>query len=133
MRDLLVALAVLFLVLAGCGAPPGGESSPLDVPVDSWEFIPVGELNTRIEAAEAAGADWPQDAIAAALAALEYGWDARYVEFRSTGNRGEVADTVVVVLGRDGFNDDSIRGDWNRAVLYRAREGTWRFSELRGT
>lgn len=130
-RVLSAVLAIPVLLLAGCGAPPVAGSGPLDVPVDSWELVPVAELNARIEAAETDGLDWPRHAIGAALAVLEYGWDARYVEFSATGDRGEVADTVVVVVGRDGFKDDSLRGDWHRAVLYRTSQGTWRFHELR--
>jgi hypothetical protein len=131
MRGLFAVLAVPALMLTGCGAPPGAATATLGVSVDSWELVPVDELNARIEAAEAAGLDWPRHAIGAALAALEYGLDARYVELTAAGNRGEVADTVVVVVGRDRFKDDSIRGDWHRAVLYRTSEGTWRFGELR--
>jgi hypothetical protein len=124
-------LAIAVSMMAGCMSHPRLESTRLDVPVDSSELVPVEELNRRIEAAEAHGLDWPRYAAGTALAVLDYEEDARCVELKSAGNRGEVSDTVVVVLVRDRFKDDSIRGDWHRAVLYRTPEGTWRFSELR--
>jgi len=118
-----------FLALAsGCAQPPAARR-PLDVAVDSWQSMEVEELNQVASDAAEQGLAWSESAIGVALAALDYGLDARYVEFYSEGNRGEVSDTVVVVLGRDGFNDDSVRGDWHRAVLYRIPDGTWRFHQ----
>jgi hypothetical protein len=90
----------------------------------------VDELNRVAGDAAEQGLAWSRSAIGVALATIDYGLDARYVEFYSEGNRGEVADTVVVIVGRDGFNDDSVRGDWHRAVVYRVADGTWRFQKL---
>jgi hypothetical protein len=40
--------------------------------------------------------------------------DTRSVWLAEQGNRGEVSDTTVVIVIRDGFLDDSVRGDWHR-------------------
>jgi hypothetical protein len=122
---------MFFLIIVGCATLQTEGEKPLQIPLDSWDLLDVDELNSRISEAEAAQLDWSHSALGTALAMLEYGLDARYVELYLEGNRGEVADTVVIVLGRDGFKDDSIRGDWHRAVLYRTDSGTWRFHEIR--
>ena len=98
--------------------------------MDSWESVDVEALNSRVSEAERGGEAWTRHAVGTVLASLGYGLDGRSVELRAVGNRGEVADTVVVVVARDGFNDDSVRGDWNRAVVYRTVDGTWRFREV---
>ena len=127
-RTLGTAVCILLLA-SGCAHPPTG-AKPLDVVVDSWQSMRVDQLNRVAGDAAEQGLAWSRSAIGVALATIDYGLDARYVEFYSEGNRGEVADTVVVIVGRDGFNDDSVRGDWHRAVVYRVADGTWRFHKL---
>ena len=46
-------------------------------------------------------------------------------------NRVEGADSATVVMIRDGFQDDSVRGDWHEVVFERQPDGTWRIAEAR--
>jgi len=122
---------LLLLLLVGCVAPPPSAGDPLDVPVDSWRNVDVMPLNSRVDEAVEAGLDWPRSALYVTLNLVGGDADTRSLVLSEVANRGEAPDTMVVVVARDGFLDDSVRGDWHRAVLYRATDGTWRLHEMR--
>jgi len=121
----------LLLLVAGCTASPPTAESPLDVPVDSWLEVNVAPLNSRVDEAVDAGVDWPRSALYVTLDLLGGDVDTRALVLSEVANRGEAPDTMIVVVARDGLLDDSVRGDWHRAVLYRLTDGTWRFHEMR--
>ena len=121
---------LLLFLLVGCAASPPSAGDPLDVTVDSWRDVDVVPLNSRVEEAVDAGFDWPQSALYVTLTLLGGDADTRSLVLSEVANRGEAADTMVVVVARDGLLDDSIRGDWHRTVLYRVTDGTWRLHEM---
>jgi hypothetical protein len=121
-------LALGLVVLAGCAAPLEHTPEPV---VDSWEVVDVAELNARIDDAVSEGADWPRSPILTALEVLGGEADAREIAIDRRMNRAEAADTAVVVITRDRFLDDSVRGDWHRIVLRRLGDWTWRLHEVR--
>ena len=123
-------LLLLLLLVSACARTPHPRD-PLDVPVESWDMVDVAPLNVLVDEAAGAGCDWPRSAVSVTLGVLGGDADARYLALSGAGNKGEQADTVVVHLARDGLLDDSVRGDWHRAVLYRVDDGTWRLRELR--
>ena len=123
-------LLLLLLLVSACARTPH-SADPLDVPVESWDIVDVAPLNALVDEAAGAGSDWPRSAVSVTLGVLGGDADARFLALSGAGNKGEQADTVVVHLARDGFLDDSLRGDWHRAVLYRVDDGTWRLHELR--
>ena len=122
---------LLLLLVVGCGAAPPSAESPLDVPVDSWGEVDVAALNSRVDEAVDAGLDWPQSAVYVTLNLVGGDVDTRSLALSEVANRGEAPDTMVVVVTRDGLLNDSVRGDWHRAVLYRLTDGTWRLHEMR--
>ena len=122
---------LLLLLVVACAAAPPSVESPLDVPVDSWREVDVALLNSRVDEAVEAGLDWPRSALYVTLNLLGGDADTRSLALSEVANRGEAPDTMVVVVARDGLLDDSVRGDWHRAVLYRATDGTWRLHEMR--
>jgi hypothetical protein len=122
---------LLLLLVAGCAASPPPAESPLAVPVDSWRDVDVMPLNSRVDEAVDAGLDWPRSALYVTLNLVGGDVDTRSLALSEVANRGEAPDTMVVVVARDGLLDDSVRGDWHRAVLHRLTDGTWRLHEMR--
>ena len=122
---------LLLLLMVSCAASPPPAGNLLDVPVDSWGEVDVAPLNSRVNEAVDAGLDWPQSALSVTLNILGGDADTRALALSEVANRGEAPDTMVVVVARDGLMDDSVRGDWHRAVLYRLTDGTWRLHEMR--
>jgi hypothetical protein len=127
MKGLLIA--VVLLATSAAAHPP--EVDPLDVPVDSWQLVDVSSLNSKIEQAAAAGDEWPYSALIVTLHLFGGDLETRSLSLTESANRGEVPDTIVVTIARDGFLDDSVRGDWHRVVLRRVADGTWRVHEAR--
>ena len=119
------------LLIAGCAGPHPSVEEGLDVKVESWESVDVSGLNARIEDGVAAGATWPRSPLRLTVELLVSDVDTRAIWLTEEGNRGEVADTTVVTAVRDGFLDDSVRGDWQRIVYHRLGDGTWRVHEAR--
>lgn len=120
------------LLVAACSrSPPPGAAALAEVPVESWQYVEVAPLDSSIEAALAAGEQWPESPARVALEVLGGESEARSLSLTEEKVRAEAADTVIVVLARDGFLDDSVRGDWHRLVLYRSADGGWRVADAR--
>ena len=122
---------LLLFLLVGCAAPPPPAGDALDAPVDSWGEVDVAPLNSRVDEAVDAGFDWPRSALYVTLNLVGGDADTRSLVLSEVANRGEAADTMVIVVARDGLLDNSVRGDWHRAVLYRVMDGTWRLHDMR--
>jgi hypothetical protein len=121
----------LLLFLAGCTTTREIEFTVNGIEVESWESVDPAAMNTRITAAVAAGENWPTSPLAATVELLGGDADTRILTLEELKNRTEGADTTVVVLIRDGFLDDSVRGDWHRIVFGLQPDRTWRIHSLR--
>jgi hypothetical protein len=124
-------LVICLLLLAACGALPPRRSNITDARVESWRLIEVDHLNSRIDDAAAVGEEWPRSPLLAAIELLAGESDARTFRIDMEANRGEAPDTMLIIITRDGFLDDSVRGDWHRVALHRLNDSTWRIYELR--
>jgi hypothetical protein len=101
-----------------------------DVPVESWAVLEIDAFNSAVDAAVDSGRTWAQDPIDVVEQFLWGGiGGARYSRLEKQDNRLEWPDSTVITLMRDGWADDSIRGDWHRLTLHRLPDGTWRLSE----
>jgi len=127
MRRLIVCLSLA----AGCTASQLEMAPAPEVPVESWQSVDVASLNARVDEAAAGGAAWPASPLNLTVELFGGDVDTRILSLAEQNNRGEGADTTVVVMVRDGFLDDSIRGDWHRIVYRRLPDGTWRLHEVR--
>ena len=127
MRWLMIGL----LLTVGCASSRSQTPSPFDVVPESWEQTDAAPLNARVDQAVEAGASWPGSPLEITVELFGGDEDTRSVILKEELNRGEGADTVVVVMVRDGFLDDSIRGYWERIVYHRQPDGTWRVIDLR--
>ena len=127
MRWLMIGL----LLTAGCAASRPETPNPLDVTVESWEQMDAKPLNAQIDDAVGDGASWPSSPLEITIELFGSDVDTRSVALKEELNRGEGADTVVVIMVRDGFLDDSIRGYWERIVYHRQPDRTWRVLDVR--
>jgi hypothetical protein len=129
MRWIGIGLVVLSL-LTGC-APgrPGATDSPQPA-IESQEVVDPTPLNEQIARAVAAGAEWPESPLRITVELLGSEGNTRALSIDEERNVGGGADTMVVVMVRDGFHDDSIRGDWHRVVYGREPDGTWRVARV---
>lgn len=128
MKHLVVGLVLL---VAGCA--PSGELvfSAEGIEVESWETVDPAPMNAKVASAVAAGETWPTSPLAITVDLFGGDVDTRILSLEERKNRTEGADTTVVVLIRDGFLDDSVRGDWHRIVYARQEDWTWRVHSVR--
>ena len=124
-------LLVCLLLLVACCTPSLHKMAADGPRVESWNLVDVEPLNSHINKAVAAGEDWPRSALLATLELFGEESDTRTLSLSMEGNRGEAPDTMIIIMTRDGFLDDSVRGDWHRAALHRQSDNTWRFHEIR--
>ncbi len=119
------------LVFAACSASAGDLSEFLQQEPETWLPLEVVVLNRSIEEAVSAKEDWPQSPLLLVVHFLGGDLDTRSLVLREVKNRGEGADETKIVCIRDGFLDDSVRGDWHEFDLYRLSDGTWRVNSAR--
>jgi len=120
----------LLIILAGC-AQAGSRPEFARTPPESWAELDLGELNGRLEKAVLSGEEWPFSPLQSSLQLFGGDTDAQAVVIEEMKNRVEGADSATVVMIRDGFLDDSVRGDWHEVVFGRQADGTWRVTEAR--
>jgi hypothetical protein len=89
------------------------------------------ELNGRLEKAVLSDEGWPSSPLQSTLQLFGDDTDAQAVVVEEMKNRVEGADSATVEMIRDGFLDDSVRGDWHEVVFERQTDGTWRVAEAR--
>ena len=127
MRHLFLGLLV---ILAGC-AQAGSRPEFARTPPESWAELDLVELNGRLEEAVLSDAEWPSSPLQSTLHLFGGDSEAQAVVIEEMKNRVEGADSTTVVMVRDGFLDDSVRGDWHEVVFERQTDGTWRVAEAR--
>ena len=122
-------LGILFL--AACSASEGDLSGYLQSTPESWLALDAEDLNARIEEAVAAKETWAQSPLMVTINLFGDDRDTRSATLKEVKNRGEGADATSIVYIRDGFLEDSVRGDWHQVELHRVPDGTWRVSKAR--
>ena len=119
------------LLLSACSAAANSLPELLQSAPESWATVDVDELNARVGEAVAADEAWPRSPLLLVLHLIGGDMDTRSLVIEELKNRSEGADATKIVCIRDGFLDDSIRGDWWEMDLRRMPDGTWRVSESR--
>jgi hypothetical protein len=122
---------VILLLIAGCAASQPKPVDAPDVSIESWETIDVAQLNMQIEEGITAGAAWAMSPLGITIELLGGDADTRYLSVTEEKNRTEGADTTVVIMVRDGFLDDSVRGDWHRIVYRLEADRAWRVHRVK--
>lgn len=128
----IVVLIGGLLLLSGCTTglrQPGQKLT--DIPVKSSEIVAASLYNNKIEQAVRNGEKWPLSPLKLVITLLNAEAETREISILKTADVGENAKHVVVTIIRDGFLDDSVRGDLHRFMLERKDDETWRVSDVR--
>jgi hypothetical protein len=121
---------VLFLVLS-CSASAGSLPNALPDKPESWSNLDPDALNAQIELATEADESWVFSPLLITLHLFGHDQDTRSLVLKEQKNRGECADATTVLYIRDGFLDDSVRGEWREIKYHRQPDGTWRVEQAR--
>lgn len=123
------ALAAAWLPATGIA----GEADLCAPVVESYRQVPCEEFNELAQEALARGEGWPGDPLACALLVVERlaGAGCHDTCVRMEKEPGEGCRSARVVVVRDGFLDDSVRGDWTEIHLEKGESGSWRALEIR--
>ena len=124
-------VVLLLLLLPACATSPPMIFTVDGVEIETWEAVETTSMNTQIETAVAVGETWPQSPLRITIELLGGDVDTRILRIEEAKSRTEGADTTAVVVIRDGFLDDSVRGDWHRIVFSRESDRTWRVHSAR--
>lgn len=128
----IVALIGGLLLLSGCTTGLRQPEQKLtDIPVKSSEIVATSLYNNKIEQAVRNGEKWPLSPLKLVITLLNAEAETREISILKTADVGENAKHVVVTIIRDGFLDDSVRGDLHRFMLERKDDETWRVSDVR--
>jgi len=120
-----------FLIIFAGYAQAGSRPEFAEIPPESWSEISIATLNSRLELAVSSGAEWPSSPLQSTLEFFGDDLGAQAVVIEEMKNRIEGADSATVMMIRDGFLDDSVRGDWHEVVFKRQKDGTWRVASAR--
>lgn len=128
----LYALIVGVFILSGCAVSQHKDTQELtDIPVKSFESVDVSHFNGMIERAIQKGAKWPLSPLKSVLKVLDAETDTRQISLQKIAEHAENPKNVEVIIIRDGFLDDSVRGDWHHFLLEEIEDGSWRISKIR--
>ncbi len=98
--------------------------------VESYEKIGTAEINNIIEQAIANGETWPHSPALIAFKTSGGDQEIRTYHLWQEANRAENPDIIESILIRDGFLDDSVRGDWHKFTFTKEPDNTWRVVKL---
>lgn len=97
----------------------------------SWSILDSEKYNLRVEEAIATNETWPQSPLLLVLHLIGGDVDIRSLVIEEVKTQSDGADSTRIMCIRDGFLDDSVRGDWHEIDLRRLSDGTWRISALK--
>ena len=122
-------LAFCFMLL--CFTPACASNSP-DTPVEgnTWIEIDPQGLNSQINRAYQLDLGWvkkPQ----LYVFELFYLDEIKQFSYKFAADNTESPQTIIISLMRDGFLDDSIRGDLQRIELAKNKKGEWNIRSLK--
>ncbi|MCX5834979.1 MAG: hypothetical protein NTV99_10820 [Deltaproteobacteria bacterium] len=127
----LFSISLLLLSSCACINTWQGENLAASTP-GSYRIENVAPFNAKIEEAVKKGEVWPGDPILIALNLLKISNDgARLLVMSKESSPAENPDRTGVTVIRDGFLDDSLRGDWHYFELRKMNDQGWRFTEIR--
>lgn len=123
----LTGTGLLFLLVAGPSIAAGGGAEPSanGTPIASTAALDTAALNTRIRERERAGQKRRLGPVALVHELIGGSEEAPRTYIDRQSDQSTDFNRVSVTIVRDGFQDDSVRGDWHRFVLARQTDGTW--------
>ena len=134
MRTLFRGLTVAGVLLGPVAGAAEPGPAPNTLPVYAARAMDTDEFNRRVAEGIRLGYDMPDNPFEVAesfAGPLEAPFVSVVVLYPSLEVRPEEAPTeAVVTIVRDGYFDDSTRGDWHRLRIRRHEDGGWRLEEV---
>lgn len=120
-----LAATVLFLVFSQGVAAAEPARTVGGVALQSSKDLDIAALNERIAAAQASGTGSMTSPIPLVLELVGGTAETPRVSLETISSDAEDFNRVSVTITRDGFLDDSVRGDWHEFTLARDAAGAW--------
>ncbi len=117
---------ILVLISNSCHANPD-EPSRI---IKSWEAIDTNTLNGTIQKAYKKGLKWPIKPELYIFHLFELS-DLKTTSYNYSADTIESPENISINLTRDGFLDDSVRGDIHHLELKKNKNGTWKVISLK--
>lgn len=121
----------IILIMLASSASSASLKGLLQGEPESWTILDTKTLDARVKAAVDANKDWTRSPLLLTLQLLGDDIDTQSLVIDEVKNRVEGADSTRIVYIRNGFLDDSVRGDWHEVDLRRLSDDTWRVAALR--
>ena len=131
MRCLLLGVLIFSVGCAQTGPQTVSIAGFGQTPPESWAELDLADINSRLDMAVLSDEAWPSSPLQSTLQLFGDDSDVQSVVIEEMKNRVEGADSATVMMIRDGFLDDSVRGEWFEVVFERQTDGTWRVAEAR--
>ena len=128
MRSLLLILLVVATV--SCATVASNEFKEPGPVVLSWQKMDFSRLNDKILEASNSHQGWVKDIQLYAYNLFDLS-DLKKVVYELEFDNIENPTKVTVTLVRDGFLDDSVRGDIHIITFHRATDGEWKVVDLK--
>ena len=125
-------LLILFVFLvASCSLNHSGKSfDTYNITVESSVALKISSINNIIEKALDDGEEWPFSPLQITFKVLGNDQEIQKLNLIQEANLVENPDLVTSVIIRDGFLDDSVRGDWHQITFSKEANGSWRIIEI---
>lgn len=117
---------MLFFITPAC------SSNPADAPVEvkAWNDINPQRLNTKIKQAYQSGQSWVNKP-RLYIFNLFYFDELKGFSYDYSVDNTENPQNIIIRVERDGFLDDSLRGDLQHLELQKNKEGEWSILSLK--
>ncbi|MDH3659219.1 MAG: hypothetical protein OEU92_04175 [Alphaproteobacteria bacterium] len=129
----MLRLVAVLILLAGCNSSRTDETNAIhpmmEVTVASSLALDTTELNERILRMDQTSAMVLSSPIALVEALIGGSDEARSTTIAVQRESAERPGRASVTAIRDGFLDDSIRGDWHRFDVERRSDGSWKVTK----
>ncbi len=121
-------LPLLAIFISGClgQAPDDKVKKP-----SSWLELNIEQLNAKIEKVLAENQQWPLSPLEITTNLFGGDQETAEVSIQEKKESGENPSNASIVYIRDGFLDDSVRGDWYEISFKRKADGSWRINSAR--
>ena len=111
---------ILLTLTTGCTASSTGSTRD----VSSWETLETKAFNNKIHLAYKTDLNWADKPELYVFNLFEMS-DLKRIFYEYNSDRIENPERITLTITRDGFLDDSVRGDIHQLVLVRDDKGVW--------
>lgn len=117
---------ILLLISTACTS----NSLNMSLNVKSWEVIEPNILNKKIQLAYKANLEWATKPELYVFNLFELS-DLKKISYEYNADNIESPKNITIIVVRDGFLDDSVRGDIQHIKLNKDNKGMWKILTIK--